>query len=565
MSLAPKPDQIRRCRIENASQGSRVTIRILFLFLSCLPAWVATAGDVSRYLPSTGLRPINAERLPAPNWAPDLMLEAAEGFKIGKEGPEVVRSFVIPVENLPGAVYIEAIQLTPAASGVVTHAVVRLDTTLDSRKADEKDPGVGFADHPQYSGVRRPTSLVAAWTPFAPVVSAPSAVWRMVPDSDLVVTCVIKPNGKEAEVRPKVSLWLAPQPTDSHLLTLRMANEAIDIQPGSEDISARDAFRLPVPAKILALYADANHAARAIRFDLTGPFTEKGEPVAERLFEIADWEAGLQEWYRFEKPVEVTEGSRLDLQIRYANPKGDKPIRWGPRPEDERGELYVLLSVENDRDMYELMKLASVHQLALTIEGAEAKGADDLFSHVQLAKLYADSGQVETAVAHGLKAVSLDGASAEARAALGAAYVTQNHDFSAQEQLEQAIKLNPDLADAHYNLGNVFLRYGVLEKAFNAYEKAAQLDPRDVRFANNLGHLMMQRDRNKDAEVIFHRVIERNPYHAPATANLARIKELNGDRAGALVLYKRAVTLAPAMGPTLQPLINRAEESLKKK
>jgi len=164
----------------------------------------------------------------------------------------------------------------------------------------------------------------------------------MVPDSDLVVTCVVKPNGKAAEIRPKVALWLSPKAAEANLLTLRMANEAIDIQPGSEDTSARDTFTVPVNAKILALYPDANHAARAIRFDLTGPLTEKGEPVSERLFEIADWEAGMQEWYRFEKPVEVTEGSRLDLQIRYANPADGKVIRSGPKPQDERGEALPL-------------------------------------------------------------------------------------------------------------------------------------------------------------------------------------------------------------------------------
>jgi hypothetical protein len=46
---------------------------------------------------------------------------------------------------------------------------------------------------------------------------------------------------------------------------------------------------------------------------------------------------------------------------------------------------------------------------------------------------------------------------------------------------------------------------------------------------------------------------------------LARIKEMKGDKAAALALYRRAVTLAPAMSPTLQPLIARAEKELQKK
>jgi Tfp pilus assembly protein PilF len=442
--------------------------------------------------------------------------------------------------------------------------MIRGDATMDSRKADQADPGPGFEGHPHYSGVRRPSCLLAAWTPWAPVMSVSPWLWRLFPDTDLVVTCVLKPGGKEAQIRPKIALWFSAAEPTTHLVTLRLANEAIVIQPGSEDTSVRDNFKLPVKAKLLGLYPDAGHAAQAFRLDLTGPRTEKGEPLAERLFEIAAWETGQQEWYRFQDPVELVEGSKIDLQIRYANPS-EKVIRWGPAATDEHGEVYLLLSVETEPELYELMKMVSVHQLALAIEGAEAQGEDDLASHVRLAKLYSDFGETETAVAHGLKAVSLDAKSAEAHAALGAAYVTQDHDFAAQENLEEAIQLNPNLADAHYNLGNVFLRYGVLDKAMTEYEAATKLDPRDPRFANNLGHLLMQRDRNKEAEEIFSRIVERNPFHAPATANLARLKDLAGDRAGAAVLYRRAVTLAPAMGPTLQPLIQRAELAAKAK
>jgi len=539
----------------------------LLCLLILLCGWSHGAGDVSRYLPTPGLRPLITGTTTAPARPADLVLTAPEGFSVPADGPELVRSFVVPVEKLSQAVYVEALQLTPAPGNgsPTTHAMIRLDASLESRKADTADPGPGFANHPHYSGVRRPTSLVAAWTPWAPVVTAAPGVWRLFPDCDLVVTCTIMPDGKNTEVRPQISLWFAAQAPTTHVVTLRMANEAITIQPGSDDTSARDTFNLPVDAKLLAVYPDANHWTKTIRLDLTGPRTEKGEPISERLFDIADWESGLQEWYRFEEPVELSRGSKLDLQIRYANAEGNRLVRWGPRPEDERGEIYLTLATETDAELYELLKMASVHQLALAIEGAEANGQDDLASHVRLAKLYCDLGQPETAVAHGLKAVSLNADSAEAHAALGSAYVTQNRDFAAQEHLERAVLLNPDLADAYYNLGNVFLRYGVIEKAYSAYEKAVQLDPRDARYANNLGHLMMQKDQNDKAEVIFARIVGRNPFHAPSTANLARIKEMKGDKAAALALYRRAVTLAPAMSPTLQPLIARAEKELQKK
>jgi tetratricopeptide (TPR) repeat protein len=45
------------------------------------------------------------------------------------------------------------------------------------------------------------------------------------------------------------------------------------------------------------------------------------------------------------------------------------------------------------------------------------------------------------------------------------------------ENLEQALRINPNLAEAHYNLGGALQRAGRLAEAIQHYEEALRLKP----------------------------------------------------------------------------------------
>ena len=50
----------------------------------------------------------------------------------------------------------------------------------------------------------------------------------------------------------------------------------------------------------------------------------------------------------------------------------------------------------------------------------------------------------------------------------------------AKECYEKAIKINPNYADAHYNLGVIFKELGENQKAKECYEKAIEINPNHV-------------------------------------------------------------------------------------
>ena len=45
---------------------------------------------------------------------------------------------------------------------------------------------------------------------------------------------------------------------------------------------------------------------------------------------------------------------------------------------------------------------------------------------------------------------------------------------------EKAVELRPDYADGHYNLGNLLLRQGKIDKAITEWEKTVSIQPDDA-------------------------------------------------------------------------------------
>ena len=67
----------------------------------------------------------------------------------------------------------------------------------------------------------------------------------------------------------------------------------------------------------------------------------------------------------------------------------------------------------------------------------------------------------------------------------------------AVESLKQAIRINPDDADAHYNLGVAYGNLGLYKDAIEAYKQAIRIDPDNAAAHCNLGEVyLLIGDRN---------------------------------------------------------------------
>jgi TolB-like protein/DNA-binding winged helix-turn-helix (wHTH) protein/Tfp pilus assembly protein PilF len=93
------------------------------------------------------------------------------------------------------------------------------------------------------------------------------------------------------------------------------------------------------------------------------------------------------------------------------------------------------------------------------------------------------------------KALALDPTLAEAYAARGAFYYTRLHSFdiaAAVADYRRAISLNPNLAEAHQNLGAELTHAGLHEKAIEEFRMALRLDPQNDGAKYRLGRALWQ-------------------------------------------------------------------------
>jgi len=103
--------------------------------------------------------------------------------------------------------------------------------------------------------------------------------------------------------------------------------------------------------------------------------------------------------------------------------------------------------------------------------------------------------------------------------------------LEARQAYLQALALDPELADAHLNLGRLEHEAGELGKAEMHYQRAVQCAPEDATAHFNLAVLLEDRDRPEEALQAYAQAIARDPDGAAdAHYNLGLLLEARGRR-----------------------------------
>jgi Tfp pilus assembly protein PilF len=94
---------------------------------------------------------------------------------------------------------------------------------------------------------------------------------------------------------------------------------------------------------------------------------------------------------------------------------------------------------------------------------------------------------------------------------LGFVYYEMERLDDAEEEFEQALRLNPRYALSMYNLGLVYYRKGSMDEAIRYYQKAIELDSKSPDFFYNLGVAYYQKGLYEKAIRVYQKVLELNP------------------------------------------------------
>jgi len=115
----------------------------------------------------------------------------------------------------------------------------------------------------------------------------------------------------------------------------------------------------------------------------------------------------------------------------------------------------------------------------------------------------------------------------------------------AAASFKQVIAAKPENAEAHYNLGTLYLRKNDAPQARTYLEKAVTLQPDYPEAWNNLGMIAVQQNRAGDARQNFRRSLAQRPDYVTALLNLGSFLRRQGDMDESAKLLSRALELEP--------------------
>ena len=481
--------------------------------IALLSRWAATGaaeGDPADLPPAPG---------PAGGWqlgAPDLVVAMPDPFLLPSGGTDVYRNFVLPVE-LDARRWVRAVELRPGAGGgrVIHHARILLDGTGAARALDAAEAAPGY-DGLMLDHARFPAGHFLGWAPGKTPAALPDAIaWPLDPGTDLVLQLHLLPGPEPVDVQPAVGIHFADRPASLTPVSVLLTSKAIRIPAGAPAHVIEDRYRLPVAVDVLGIAPHMHYLGKRVEAWATLP-----DGSEEPLLRIDDWDFNWQDEYRYEEPIHLPAGTRLRVRFTFdnstANPRNPQvppvTVGFGPAATDEMAEL--MLQVLPVGDAATLARNLAVKRARDDILGYQALlRADpaDHVNHAALAVRYLDVGQVALA----------------------------------REQLERAIGLDPDFADAHYNLGGVALVEGDTASAIAAYRRAIALRPAYPEAHNNLGGLLAATGALDEALVHYRLAVRFDPGHSGAHYNLANVLLSRGDTADAIRHYRLALAAAP--------------------
>ena len=152
------------------------------------------------------------------------------------------------------------------------------------------------------------------------------------------------------------------------------------------------------------------------------------------------------------------------------------------------------------------------------------------------------------------QAVRFDPDNADARHDLGLTLLECGHVAEAAEQLQRAIALKPGFAHAHYRLGIALERMDDQERAIAAYSQAVALS-RSLSDAHaRLAGLLQVRGHRRAASESYRRAAAGAPHTPAGRMHLARALIIEGRDAEAETALRRAMALGGANGEALSLL-----------
>ncbi len=151
---------------------------------------------------------------------------------------------------------------------------------------------------------------------------------------------------------------------------------------------------------------------------------------------------------------------------------------------------------------------------------------------------------------------------------LGILYKKIGEKKKSSDAYQNALLINPDYAEAYFNIGNSLFYQGLFDEAEKAFAKAAKLQPKNARNFFNLAHVHNEKGEIEAAENDLQTAIELDENYAEAFHLLAQIYHKKGAVDLALSNFEKSISSKPDYPEAYNNMSNvlwdsgRAEEAI---
>jgi tetratricopeptide (TPR) repeat protein len=204
-----------------------------------------------------------------------------------------------------------------------------------------------------------------------------------------------------------------------------------------------------------------------------------------------------------------------------------------------------------ERGQLEEAQASYLKALAFTPAGSPAYAA---VIHNSLGLVLTRQGKPEEALVHFAEAVRLNPDFAEARSNLGNAFAAQRRFTDAIEHYQAAIRVKPDFTEALVGLGGALVSADRAGDAIGYYEDALRIDPALAEAHNGLGAALAKSGQDDRAADQYARALRLKPDLATAHFNLALLMIKRGALDTAKDHLQTALRIDPAYQPAREAL-----------
>jgi peroxiredoxin len=259
--------------------------------------------------------------------------EFEEGWRIGK--PDVVfqmeKEFTVAAKAPKGGVpyqyfgvetnfdedkWVQAAEARPGNPAIVHHIVVYVKSS-DFGKHKEDGPGEGM--------------LVPYAPGDMPEIFPEGSAKKIPKGSTIIFQMHYTPNGTEQADRSSVALIFAKKPPEHEVRTRAIMQKDFVIPAGEDNQKVISSARLKEDSLVMSLLPHMHLRGKDFQYRVTYP-----DGKEETILSVPKYDFNWQASYRFEKPMALPAGSRIECTAHFDNSKNNpnnpnpsEAVKWG--------------------------------------------------------------------------------------------------------------------------------------------------------------------------------------------------------------------------------------------